>query len=121
MSDENDLDLYDDLEDFDLDEKLRDVCRVFIYYLFIYVNFTSRFFKANQQIADLTERLNQSIEAITRVEAANRHLVQDKNTLSKNTSSLLLTAKNEIRRKDREIQSLRKEYANTIGSMFYID
>lgn len=60
-------------------------------------------------MTDLTDRLDEAIKAITQFEAENKLITREKRILSKNTSSLLLTAKQEIQRKDREIQSLRRE------------
>lgn len=64
----------------------------------------------NGEIASLSERLNQSAVVITDLQQEKKHLKKDIKLLKYNTSSLLLTAKQEIDRKMREINFLREKY-----------
>lgn len=70
------------------------------------------FFQRNNEIANLTDRLNQSVITITDLQNQIKELQKENRQLKKNTSSLLLTAKVEVERKQRDITALQQKYAS---------
>lgn len=75
-------------------------------------NFIFFFFfsQQNQEISDLTVRLNQSIATVEELQQEIKHLKKENKKLLKNLSSYHETAKLEMKRKEQEITSLQQKY-----------
>ncbi|XP_055311070.1 TRAF3-interacting protein 1-like [Sitodiplosis mosellana] len=100
MDDSNEFDIYEDLDVFESNEKQRE---------------------KNADYSEIREKLTEAQEVIKRLQEENANLKEQivnhqkvEGTLERNSSSLLITAKAELKRREQEIHELRKEKDNIL-------
>lgn len=112
--DGGEYDLYGDLDDFSLNEQVKEVCCDVVsncwYHSSDYWNFSLSISLQKSALAtDLTEKLRLAEETITKLNEQIQSLVTEKATLVTNISSLMKTARAEIARKNNQIEDLRSK------------
>lgn len=107
--DENEFDIYDDLDVFDDNKKrVEEVISVLVHIdaphfsANSYLQFISKTTKLDEELKDIQLKLQ-------RLKDENANLQRINEVTERNCSSLLMTAKAEIKRKDEQIHELRKE------------
>lgn len=109
--DEMEYDIYGDLDDFNLGEQVKEVCQLSLKQRkrYVIVPWKILLFQKSTLISNLEEKLRLAEEAIAALEQKNKNLCVEKETLEKNMSSLMKTAKAELSRKLNQIEELRRE------------
>lgn len=107
MAEEDNFDIYGDLNEFDASVKLKEVRHnlTFCWGLFIFGNF-----QVSQEFEGLKKKHEVTQKSLETSEAVNKHLKAVVGTVKKNFYVLLNTARTEVKRKDGTIAQLRRDF-----------
>lgn len=108
---DDDIDIYDDLDDFNLEQDNKRVSidgdGLGLQSLKLLLSLV--YPQQQEHNSEINEQLNQARQRITALEEENRKIQNSLKIVERNYSQLLKTAKSELQRKLNEITALRKE------------